>query len=317
MVTVAVAGGTGGVGRTLVDALRNDGNHQTIVLARKVPEGLELGVPVIEVDYNDIDALQAVLNEHQIHTVISALALHIIGVGESQLNLIEAAHRNSSTKRFVSSTWAVRPSSEYLDLLPHGFQHNAAYAALEKTNLEWTAFNLGWFLEYYGMPHVETYIPQTTFVVDMAGKHASIPGDGKQKMTFTYSHDVAKFVVASLDLPKWDRDTYVIGDKMTWEEVVKLAEEIRGEKFTVTYDSVEKLRAGEITELPGQVAAYSYFPKEWVQRLFSTFGFWVTEGIFDFPEDKALNHQFPDIKVTTVEDMLDAAWGRNQVTQNK
>jgi hypothetical protein len=81
-----------------------------------------------------------------------------------------------------------------------------------------------------------------------------------------------------------------------------------GDKFTVTYDSVEKLQAGEITELRGQVEAYPYFPKEWVQKLFSVFGFWVTEGVFDLPEDKALNRKFPDIKVTTVEEMLNTAW---------
>ncbi|KAK7417725.1 hypothetical protein QQX98_004381 [Neonectria punicea] len=137
-------------------------------------------------------------------------------------------------------------------MLPHGYQHIAAYAELEKTSLEWTAFNIGWFLEYFGMPNVKTYIQQTTFVVDMAALC---------------------------------------------------------EKFIVTYDSVEKLQSGEITELPGQVAAYSYFPKEWVQKLFSVFGYWVTEGVFDFPEEKALNKLFPDIKVTTVKDMLNQSWG--------
>ncbi|KAH6880818.1 hypothetical protein B0T10DRAFT_565548 [Thelonectria olida] len=327
MVNVAVAGGTGGVGRTIVDALRDDQSHKTIALVRRAPENLDLGVPVIVVDYDNVEELHAVLEEHQVHTVISALAMHIIGVGKSQLSLIEAADGSSFTKRFVTSTWAVRPSTKqvslpsesgtlatdtkhrYFDLLPHGFQHIESYAALEKTALEWTAFGTGWFLEYFGMPHVDTYIPQTTFVVDMANKHAAIPGDGKQAMTFTYTKDVAKFVVAALDLPKWDRDNYIIGDKMTWEEFVRLAEEARGEKFTVTYDSVEKLKSGEITALPGQVAAYSYFPKEWVEKLFSVFGFWVTEGIFDFPEDKALNRKFPDIKVTTVKEMLDKAWG--------
>lgn len=83
------------------------------------------------------------------------------------------------------------------------------------------------------MPHVETYIPQTTFVVDMAHKHAAIPGDGKQQVTFTYTKDVGKFVVAALTLPKWDRDTYVIGDKMTWEDFVKVAEEARGKTFPI------------------------------------------------------------------------------------
>ncbi|KAK1532043.1 uncharacterized protein CCOS01_04026 [Colletotrichum costaricense] len=83
-------------------------------------------------------------------------------------------------------------------------------------------------------------------------------------MTFTYTKDVAKFVVEALDLATWEHDTYLIGDEMTWEEFIVIAEEARGgKKFYVTYDSVQKLQSGEITELLGQVAAYSYFPKQW------------------------------------------------------
>jgi S-adenosylhomocysteine hydrolase len=70
---------------------------------------VDLGCPVIAVDYDDIDALQAVLEEHQIYTVISALALHFIGVGKAQTNLIKAADKSEPTKRFVASNWAVRP----------------------------------------------------------------------------------------------------------------------------------------------------------------------------------------------------------------
>lgn len=76
----------------------------------------------------------------------------------------------------------------------------------------------------------------------------------------------------------------------------------------MTYDSVQKLQSGEITELPGQVAAYSYFPKQWTQQLFSTFGFWVTEGLFDFPKDRVLNQVFPHLKVTGVREMLQKSW---------
>lgn len=36
MVVVAVAGGTGGVGRTIVETLRQNPRYKTIVLARKV-----------------------------------------------------------------------------------------------------------------------------------------------------------------------------------------------------------------------------------------------------------------------------------------
>jgi uncharacterized protein YbjT (DUF2867 family) len=36
MVVVAVIGGTGNVGKTIVDALRDDGKHEVVVLTRKV-----------------------------------------------------------------------------------------------------------------------------------------------------------------------------------------------------------------------------------------------------------------------------------------
>ncbi|EXF74949.1 hypothetical protein CFIO01_08404 [Colletotrichum fioriniae PJ7] len=309
MVNIAIAGGNGGVGRSIVDALKHDPRHSTVILSRTAAPEDKVGVPVVAVNYDDRTSLQTTLETHEIHTVISALALYIIGVGQAQINLIRAADKSKPTQRFISSSWAVRPSTRYLSLLPHGFQHIASYSELENSQLEWTAFNCGWFLDYYAMPHVETYIPQTTFVVDIANKQASIPGDEKQQMTFTYTKDVARFVVEALDLTVWEHDTYLIGDEMTWEEFVVIAEDARGgEKFNVSYDSVQKLQSGEVTELPGQVAAYSYFPKQWTQKLFSTFGFWVTEGLFDFPKDRALNQVFPHLKVTGVKEMLQKSW---------
>ena len=43
MVMVAVAGGTGNVGRTIVDALEKSQKHDVIVLTREVKEGDILG----------------------------------------------------------------------------------------------------------------------------------------------------------------------------------------------------------------------------------------------------------------------------------
>lgn len=36
MVTVAVAGGTGGIGRTIVETLVEQGKHKVVILSRKV-----------------------------------------------------------------------------------------------------------------------------------------------------------------------------------------------------------------------------------------------------------------------------------------
>lgn len=101
-------------------------------------------------------------------------------------------------------------------------------AELEKTSLEWTIICNGAFLDYYGMPKVKSYLTPTAIVVDMAAAKAAIPGSGNTPVVFTYSGDVAKYTAAALTLPKWEKESYIIGDKLIWNEFVKLAEEVRG-----------------------------------------------------------------------------------------
>jgi hypothetical protein len=45
-------------------------------------------------------------------------------------------------------------------------------------------------------------------------------------------------------------------------------------------------------------------PKAFVQKFFSKFGLFVINGLYDLPQEKALNHEFPDIKPMTARDML-------------
>lgn len=72
------------------------------------------GVSVVQVDYGDVKAMTQALEENEIHTVISALALHIHGVGEAKVNLIKAANDTATTKRFIMSNWAVRSPDTYV-----------------------------------------------------------------------------------------------------------------------------------------------------------------------------------------------------------
>ena len=99
---------------------------------------------------------------------------------------------------------------------------------LRKTKLEWTRFDNGFFLDYYGPPSLKSYMTPVAFAIDMPNKKAGIPGTGDEPMTFTYTFDVAKFMVAALDLPEWDETTYCYGEKISWNEFLKLAEEARG-----------------------------------------------------------------------------------------
>lgn len=64
-----------------------------------------------------------------------------------------------------------------------------------------------------------------SIVLDIPSKKAAIPGSGNEPAVFTHTTDVAKFVAASLDLDKWDTASYVVGDRVTWNEFLHFAEE--------------------------------------------------------------------------------------------
>lgn len=72
----------------------------------------------------------------------------------------------------------------------------------------------------------------------------------------------------------------------------------------MAYDPWEKLEKGETTELPSHVPCYTSFPKPALQGLLAMFSRWALQGVFDLPEEKALNKKFPDIHTTKVKDVL-------------
>jgi len=61
---------------------------------------------------------------------------------------------------------------------------------------------------------------------------AILPGLGEDKVAFTEVNDVGRFVAASLDLPQWPKQLNMVGDKFTYNEVVVIAEKVRGKVFT-------------------------------------------------------------------------------------
>jgi len=310
MVVVAIVGGMGNVGKTLVDAFKESEKHEVIVLSRKIPEGGS-AAPVFAVDYNDIEQLTKTLDENNVHTVISTIVMMDPAAAKAEVNLVAAAAKSSPTKRFVASNWGAASPDEESLRIPHNTFREQTIEALHKTDLEWTQIHNALFLDYYGMPHVKTYLTPLVFAVDIANKTAAIPGaTGDEMISFTYTKDLAKFVVAVVGLPKWDQAFHCYSDNATWNEVVQIAEEMTGSKFNITYDSVEKLQRGEITELPSHRYLYEYIPKPLLGGLLSKFGLWTVNGMMHVPKEGSLNERFPEIETTTVREVLGAWKGK-------
>lgn len=176
--------------------------------------------------------------------------------------------------------------------------------ALEATSLEWTGVYNGYFLDYYGAPKIKTYMPPMALFIDLQNKFAAIPASGDVPVVFTHTFDVGKFTAALLTKNKWETESFIVGDKVTVNEFVRIAESTSGSKFTVEHDSVDKLKTGEITELPSHPMFYPFFPKQMLQGMFAAFGIMFETGVFNFEPSTTLNKEFPDIKVKTVKEIV-------------
>ncbi|KAH7010107.1 hypothetical protein EDB80DRAFT_763228 [Ilyonectria destructans] len=281
MVNVAVLGGTGHVGKTIVEVLNDDPKHSVIILSRKTSTP-DTGVPLVAVDYADVQSLKAVLEHHKIHTVISCVGVHDQAIADVQAAVIQAAEISSTTKRFVASNWGTPYNPKADKIAPWAQLRRQGPDSLRQSSLEWTEILNGYFLDYWGMPRIKSHMTSMTPVIDIANKVAAIPGTGNEVISFSYTFDVARVVSRMLELNTWEEATYIVGDKLTWNDFLRLAEEARGR--------------------------VSLLPKEHLQFLFAALERLMVMGDFDLPIEKALNKRFPDIKMLTVAEMLEETW---------
>ena len=69
-------------------------------------------------------------------------------------------------------------------------------------------------------------------VLDFEHRRAVVPGDGAQAVSFLHSRDLAGYVVGVVggegegDMPEFSA---FVGDRMSWGEVVRVAERVTGE----------------------------------------------------------------------------------------
>ncbi|KAL2793251.1 NAD(P)-binding protein [Aspergillus keveii] len=308
MVVVAVAGGTGGLGKTVVEQLRLHGSHhKCYVLGRKAPQHPTFDLaPFLEVDYGEVESLTKILEDHDIDTIISTINLETNAGSEAQLNLIAAASSSRVTRRIIPSEFVSVIDEDNSNSGPGigGWIANAR--ALKKSQLEYTRISIGFFSDYWGLPHIKTNLRPFHWFLDIDKGVAAIPGTGDEKFTVTYSKDLALIIVKLLDIgERWPERLCLSGSDISLNELVAHAEKIRGSKMSVVYDPVEKLDRGDVTLLwhPEDVSEDQFKP------LFVGLCQLILAGDCLLPKDSDwLAAKFPDLQLTTAEEILDRAW---------
>jgi hypothetical protein len=163
-------------------------------------------------------------------------------------------------------------------------------------------------MEYY-VYKLPTHVDVNAITIDLEHNVAAIPNKGEAPITITYTRDIGTYVAALLSLDQWDEAYYIVGDVKTWNEILAAAEAGKGQKFTVEYDSLDKLKRGEVTELPSHAKSYEMFggrdvAKPMLQGMLTQFAFWQEEGLFKYNKENGtfLNDVFPDIKALTLKE---------------
>ncbi|KAJ5977274.1 hypothetical protein N7501_000616 [Penicillium viridicatum] len=330
MTVIAVAGGTGGVGKTIVEKLL-DSKFDIVVLSRSVKQDLSSqNIQNVQINYEDISSMARVLERHNVHTIISAIGLVSDETSQSQLNLIEAAEKSASTKRFIPSEYSFVQTTELLPIDPSIQYWLDAADSLKASDLQYTRVVPGFFMDYWGMPHVQTHLQPFTFGIDISSGTAAIPGDGNNVICMTYTYDMATYLVKALDLDEWPEFTVIVGDEVTYNQVLGMAEEFTskhiarpylrytriligisetGKKFKVTYDSLAQIKTGDVT-VPPQPEGMECSTDE-LKEVTALVSRLTVNNVFQLPGDR-LNTRFPEVKPITMRQFLHNAWNRHR-----
>lgn len=186
-------------------------------------------MPVLGADYNDLNALKKLLQEHGVEIVISTLSLFDEQSSKAQLNLITAAIESDSVEKFIPSEFGVDYTQPGVaDAHPGAKWFNDAADMLRGSQLQYTRVIFGQLSDHYGYPHCPSHMKQFTYFMDFVNRKAGIPGDGEAFATFLHSTDIAKYTVALLDEDKWPEFSAFASDRLTWNELLVLAGKVTG-----------------------------------------------------------------------------------------
>ncbi|KAK3300633.1 uncharacterized protein B0H64DRAFT_315727 [Chaetomium fimeti] len=308
MTIVAVAGGSGDLGRLITDALSKTGKHEIYITSRKT-------------DYSSEDALVEQLTKRNVRVVICTFIMDCDSASDAQLCLIRAADRCPCVERFIPSEFNVEYDVDD-GILPYPEKrfHVAARRALEKTtSLEYAYIYPGMFMDYFGLPRVPSSLRPLCFFVDPENGLAVLPGDGEARMSMTFTTDAARYIALALELDKWPRVMTTASSTVSLNELVALFEKSLGRKLQVRYQPVEKLLRHEAFDLPTNVDIAGRFPDrfpgglEQLRGLIADLEAGVAVGAFDFGNlrgDLNLVEAFQETSPAPklIEDLVEEAW---------
>ncbi|RBQ72549.1 hypothetical protein FVER14953_13271 [Fusarium verticillioides] len=308
---VAVVGGSGSIGREVVDEILARGSYEVVILSRGAQAAdLPKDVAWRQVDYNDKSALVDAVKG--IDTVLSFLAMFDQNEAfELQKKLIDAAIE-AGVRRFAPSEWASASNSG----IAHYQYKDEVRKYLEEVNsdqqkIEYCLFQPGVFTDYFGYPHATTkHFNTSCMFADFQNRRAIIPDGDDAPITLTTVRDMSRLVAHALEYDGvWPTQGGIQGTAFTVSELIALGEKLRG-PFKVEKLSDEDLKTRNVTTSWYPVVKHHSLPIEMrepvSQGLLVETMASLKRGVWTVSDE--WNKLLPDFEFTSAESYLKGIW---------
>ena len=173
----------------------------------------------------------------QYHLAGADLVISMVS-GNDQLLMIDAALK-AGVARFIPAEYAGTSERR-----PQALDRGQRFARLRlrshvEEGMSFTLISCGIFYERfapnglaaYNMGHVSGINGEGDYLMNVRSMRAQVPHDSSQRpamICMTAMDDVAKFIVAALDLPQWPNELRMCGQRLNVSDVVRIAERLRG-----------------------------------------------------------------------------------------
>ncbi|KAL2811230.1 hypothetical protein BJX63DRAFT_399476 [Aspergillus granulosus] len=301
---IAIAG-SGDVTRYLVEEFLSAKIPVTLLCRTPKPHFTNIpNLTQLVIDYTSIDSIKSALNESKATVLISTILTYdTVAFIEIHRNLIIAAQASNAVTRFIPSEYGV-DIAKYPD--QPGFYWETREPIREilrgQSKLEWTLICCGWILDYI-LPATKRYMKDIgdAFPVNLAEKRMVIPGTGKEEVDWISARDLARGVVALVNVPagQWGRYVYLSGERMSCDQ---LAEVLKNKYVDVEFE-VEYVSLRVLVNAVRDA-------KDDFERLDAEYKIVIPSGAAGFEEgvvERDRERYFRDVKFRGVREVLDAA----------
>ncbi|KAF1918377.1 hypothetical protein BDU57DRAFT_515104 [Ampelomyces quisqualis] len=301
---VAVAG-TCGLALLIAREINDETSHQLVILSRTQQSALiSQGYQCQVVDYDDPQSLRHALMG--IDTVISTVT------GEPQLRLIEAAVQ-CRVRRFAPAEFEGQPGLRGQNpVLDRGKTAALSLLKYYQGHIQYTVFVCGILYERFSVngmlsQHMGAgtgYANEGDYIANPRNMTAVAPTfDAAQNLAcvcLTSAYDVAQFVVRALNMPVWELEMSMYGERMTINDLVVLIRSCRNRQWVrIDHQDAPNLQHQmNLAQAAGNGARYRK-----LAQLVAT-----AQGRFDFAVPGYLNILNPDIETTTFEEWFLDNW---------